>query len=160
MENLRQDLLYMIFFRLLRWYICIKAMIHCQLVYYRIHRGEHEARYNFWLLGREGPISAIFAWVKLLSTSRTHFLEENKFWSKTLKALILSKEMSFQQEQLTYISNNNEVCVKEQKSKITYGSINCDFKTMSRTVLNCFSIKYAEPWQTKYLQLPTESSKL
>lgn len=160
MENLRQDLLYMIFFRLQRWYICIKLMIHCQLMLCRIHRGHHGARCNFWLLARQGPLSAIFTWVKLLSTSRTDISwEENECYSDVLKALILSKEISFQREQFIYISNNNEA-VKKQKSKITCGSINCDVKTMSRTILIFFSIKYTEPWQTKKLHVPMAPSKL
>lgn len=76
-----------------------------------------------------------------------------------LKALILSKAISFQQKQFIYISNNNEV-VKKQKSKTTHGSINCDVKTMSRTILIFFSIKFTEPLQTKNIQVTTALSKL
>jgi len=56
-----------------------------------------------------------------------------------LKALILSKEISFQWEQFISTSNNNEA-VKKERSKRTLGSINCEVKTMSRTILIFFSI--------------------
>ena len=160
MENPRQDLLYMIFFRLLRWYICIKPMIHCQLVFFKIHREDRSTWYDFRLLIREGTISAIFTWVKLPSASRTHSLEENKCWSEVLRALILSTEISFQQDRFIYTCNNRTLCVEKQKCKITCGSINHNVKTMSRTILNCYSIKHAELWLIKYPQLPTGPRKL
>lgn len=76
-----------------------------------------------------------------------------------LKALTLSKEISYEWEQCIYPSNNKEAVKKPRKVKLC-GSINCDVKTTSRNVLFFFSNKYAKPLQTKNLLVPTTPRKL